>query len=299
MKKIVITGATSFIGVHLIQEWLKYDCDIYAIVRPNSMNISRLSVNPHIHIVELVMDDYDQISSKVQEADYFYHLAWEGARVPYRDDQKIQEHNYLCSLKAMHAAHLIGCKFFMGSGSQAEYGKMDDSVTEQTKCLPNTEYGKFKLKTCIELEKLATDYDMRFIWTRIFSIYGKYDYDKSLISSCLKKMSVNESIELTECKQLWDFLYVGDAASAMIMFANTTCQNGIYNLASGDIRPLREYIIEMRNILHSKSELNFGAIPYEISGPVNLQPDIYKIKNEINWAPQVSFSDGIIKTVTE
>lgn len=42
MKKIVITGATSFIGVHLIKEWIKSNCEIYAIVRPNSSNIGRI-----------------------------------------------------------------------------------------------------------------------------------------------------------------------------------------------------------------------------------------------------------------
>jgi nucleoside-diphosphate-sugar epimerase len=299
MKKIVITGATSFIGVHLINEWLRHDCDIYVIVRPNSTNISRLPVNSHIHVVELIMDDYDQISSKVQEADYFYHLAWEGARVPYRDDQKIQENNYMCSIKAMHAAHLMGCEFFMGSGSQAEYGKMGDSVTEQTKCVPNTEYGKYKLKTCVELEKLAADYNMRFIWTRIFSIYGKYDYDKTLISSCLKKMSLNESINLTECKQLWDFLYVGDAAKALVKFADTKCKSGIYNLASGDIRPLKDYINEMKEILHSESELNFGAVPYGDLGPIDLRPNIGKLKRELKWSPEIPFSNGILLTIGE
>jgi len=299
VKKIVITGATSFIGIHLIYEWLKNNAEIYAIIRPNSKNRYRIPSNNNIHIIELSMDEYKEIPTRIKNADYFYHLAWEGARAPYRDDKMLQEHNYICSKVAMNAAYKIGCQLFLGSGSQAEYGKMGKLVNEEIACMPNTQYGIYKLKTCNELMALSTQYHMRFIWIRIFSIYGKYDYSQTLISTCISKMKNNESIELTESIQLWDFLYVGDAASAMVMFANKTCKNGIYNLASGDIRPLKEYIVEMRDILHSKSELRFGAVSYGTTGPVNLQPDVQKVKNELNWAPQISFSEGILRTVAE
>lgn len=91
MKKIVITGATSFIGVHLIKEWIKSNCEIYAIVRPNSSNIGRIIKDNKIHIIEADMNDYARFVNEIPKADFFYHLAWEGARRPYRDDVKIQK----------------------------------------------------------------------------------------------------------------------------------------------------------------------------------------------------------------
>lgn len=112
MKKVIVTGATSFIGVHLVKEWLKNDCDIFAVARPQSKNLNRLPKADRVHILECDMADYDMLAQKIGLADYFYHLSWEGARLPYRDDEMIQRKNYECALKAMNAARDMDCSFF-------------------------------------------------------------------------------------------------------------------------------------------------------------------------------------------
>lgn len=293
LKKIVITGATSFIGIHLINEWVKEACKIYAVVRPNSKNIGRITQNPKISIIECDIDKYDHLSRYIDSADYFYHLAWEGARLPYRNDEIIQKHNYECSLNATKAAKELGCKFFLGSGSQAEYGKMLDNVNEETICSPNTPYGIEKLHSCNDISVLAERFGIRYVWVRIFSIYGQYDYKGTLIMSSLRKMLKNESIEMTECTQQWDYLHVKDAAKVMHLFATSNCESGIYNLASGDNKQLKKYILEMKKVLESKSILKFGTIPYGEDGPINLIPNSDKMKKALKWKPEISFSDGI------
>lgn len=294
MKRIVITGATSFIGIHLLQEWMKRDdCRIVAIIRPNSQNKKRIPNDERIHIIECAMEDYNTLNQQIGSADYFFHLAWEGSRVPYRDNKAIQQKNYECALKAMHLSESIGCQLFLGTGSQAEYGLTSCMVNEKSPCNPNTVYGREKLHACIDLKKMAKESDTRFIWTRIFSIYGKYDYPKTLLMTVLEKMHKNETIEMTEGIQMWDYLHVKDAARAMVLLAESQSNSGIFNLASGDYKPLREYIIEIKNILQSKSKLKFGVVPYEPVGPVNLIPDVNKIKNAIQWSPEISFEEGI------
>lgn len=294
MKKVVITGATSFIGVHLIQEWLKKeDCKIYAVIRPNSQNKKRIPPDKRICIIECAMEHYDMLNQKIESVDYFFHLAWKGARAPYRDDIEMQHNNYECAIKAMEMSESMGCQFFLGTGSQAEYGITSGLVNEQYPCDPNTAYGREKLHACIDLKSMADKSGIRFIWTRIFSIYGRYDYPKTLFMTALEKMCKNETVEMTAGIQLWDYLNVEDAARAMVLLADSECNSGIYNLASGEYRPLRDFIIEMKETLHSKSLLKFGAIPYGVSGPVNLTPDVHKIKCAISWAPQISFEEGI------
>lgn len=291
--KVVITGATSFIGVHLIQEWLKEDCEIFAVVRPNSANIKHLVNDDRIHIVEKDMKEYYTLANVIDDADCFYHLAWEGARAPYRDDKNMQVNNYNCTLDAFDSAIKMGCKFFLGSGSQAEYGITDGLVDENYPCNPNTEYGKEKLHAYTTLTEKARETGMRFVWTRIFSVYGKYDYPKTLIMSAIDKMKRNEPIEMTPCTQLWDYLNVEDAARAMKYFALTDCQNGVYNIASGDYKPLKEFVEEIKRVLNSSSELIFGAIPYGANGPINLTPKVKKIKNALGWKSEVMFKEGI------
>ncbi|MFQ9799052.1 MAG: NAD-dependent epimerase/dehydratase family protein [Clostridia bacterium] len=117
---------------------------------------------------------------------------------------------------------------------------------------------KEKLHACETLADMAKQYDMKFIWTRIFSVYGKYDDPGTLIMSSIEKMKRNESIQVTACTQLWDYLYVEDAARAMVKFAEVDCENGIYNVASGNIRPLKEYVEEIRDVIGSESLIEYG-----------------------------------------
>lgn len=293
MTNVVITGATSFIGIHLINEWLKKDCIIYAIVRPNSERIKRITKSSRVKIIEKDMVNYDELYKHIDKADIFYHLAWEGARVPYRDNKDIQKTNYLCSVKAFECAQKLGCKLFVGAGSQAEYGKIVGSATESDECCPTTEYGKEKLHTYVTLASLAELYNMRFIWTRIFSLYGKYDYPETLIMSTIDKMKRDETIQMTEGTQLWDYLYVEDAAKALVRLAEIECENGIYNIASGQARTLKEYVEEIKEILGSKSTVLYGAIPYGSNGPIELQANVTKIRNALALKETVCFSDGI------
>ena len=291
--KIIITGATSFIGVHVIKECIIKDYEVYAVIRPNSVNLSRLPKSDKIHVVELEMGDYDRLVKCIGSADAFVHLAWDGARVPHRDNAEMQLKNYECAIEAMNVAIKLGCQVFLGSGSQAEYGKMDGPVDESYPCNPITEYGKAKLKTCCVLSNLAEENNMRFIWTRIFSIYGRYDYKGTLVMSCIDKMRRNETMQMTACTQLWDYMYVSDVARALVGLVHNKKINGIYNIASGNIRPLKYFVEEIKSILGSKSVVDYGAIPYGIAGPVNLQPDVRKIQKELGYSPKYEFREGI------
>lgn len=78
-------------------------------------------------------------------------------------------------------------------------------------------------------------------------------------------------------------------------FAIQNCEDGIYNVAFGEYRPLNQYITAMKMVRGSESELKFGSVPYGPNGPVNLTPGIEKIKKAICWQPKVLFEDGIGK----
>lgn len=297
MQKVIVTGATSFIGVHLIEKLLAENWEVYGVIRPNSSNLSRLPQHNHLHVVELELSEINQLPQHVTQADCFYHLAWEGARLPHRDDPVMQKKNYDAAVAAMYAAHRLGCRCFVGFGSQAEYGTVNGPVDENYPPLPITEYGKYKLNAYHTLDKLAQKMNIHFVWLRIFSLYGKYDYPGTLIMSCIDKMQKNAPISLTQCSQNWDYLHVEDAAVAIALFAEIPCEDGVYHIASGNSRPLRAYVEEMKETLRSDSLLDFGAVPYGSGGPVNLEPDVNKTKETLGWEPKISFAQGILKIV--
>ena len=112
-------------------------------------------------------------------------------------------------------------------------------------------------------------------------------------------MKANEDIDMTAGTQLWDYLHVEDVARAMVSFALEKCPGGIYNVASGDYRPLNEFVSLMKKVVDTESKLNFGAIPYGPNGPINLTPRVDKIKNILGWYPTISFEEGIRQMLRE
>lgn len=79
----------------------------------------------------------------------------------------------------------------------------------------------------------------------------------------------------------------------------TSCENGVYNLGSGDVRSLKSYVLEMAEITETQSELVFGAIPYPERGMVSIWPDISRMNSQVNWRPKVPFKMGINKILEE
>lgn len=292
MKNIYITGATSFIGLNLIKELINKKYNIIAIIRKNSLK-KNLLTSYDIEIIELDLSEIERLPELTNNRQgIFYHLAWDGTRGMTRDDKKLQKKNVEDSIKVLKVAKELQCNTFFTAGSQAEYGIKKYIVTEETKCNPNTEYGKAKLKFYKYAESFCQKNNIRLIEPRFFSLYGKDDFESTLILDALKKMKANEDIDLTECVQTWNFLNIKDAVNALIKLQESNA-SGIFNFGSKDTRKLKEFINEMYEITKSKSKLNFGNIPYGKNGIINVNPSILKLQNAISWKPLISFKDGI------
>ncbi|MGF6991092.1 nucleoside-diphosphate-sugar epimerase [Lachnospiraceae bacterium PF1-21] len=298
--KIIITGATSFIGQNLIRRLIKEGHFVYAVVRPNSMKAKELLVSSQIKVVELEMHEYTKLDEKINEmCDVYFSLAWEGTRSAERDNHNLQKRNFECSTAALKSIKNLGCHLILSAGSQAEYGLCDDYVKETSIADPVTWYGKYKLKYFLKTTDFCNQNNIAFKEPRFFSLYGPDDFKGTMIFSILDKMLKNESCDLTECKQMWDFLYIDDAIEALISLMERPCEDGIYNLGSGDSRSLREYIEEMYSLSGSNSKLNFGSVPYPATGMVNVMPDIAKLKRQVGFVPKTTFAEGIKRIILE
>lgn len=293
MKNIFITGATSFIGVNLIRELLKENYNVTAIIRKNSPNKTKL-IDFNIKIIELNIEDIFNLPNLVDyECDAFYHLAWDGTRGSARNDKNLQISNYQNSIKVLEIAKKINTKVFFTAGSQAEYGLHDEIISETTKCNPNTEYGKAKLLFYNYAINYCINNNIRLIEPRFFSLYGIGDYEKTLIISTINKMLNNELIELTECVQLWNFLYIDDAVKALIKLQESS-YSGVYNFGGNETKKLKEFINDIKSLISTESQIIYGVIPYT-NGIINVNPSINKLKHDIQFNPEISFKEGITK----
>ena len=288
--RIIITGATSLIGRNLARKTAEMGWETILVVRPGH--------DPHefpadTHVIPLCMEEYDRLGELAGPCDCFVHLAWSGTRGASRMDRACQENNIKYSLVGLRSVLNVGCSRIVLAGSQAEYGPHTEQITEESQCRPNTEYGKFKLALYEQAIELCRGTGTVIMEPRFFSLYGPGDDAGTMIMSTLDKMQRGTPCKLTLGIQMWDFLHINDAVEGITRLCEEDCADGVYNFGSGDVRQLRSYIEEMADITQTKSELQFGAIPYPQTGMVSIWPNISKLKKELQWEPHVTFKEGI------
>lgn len=292
--KVIITGANSFIGKKLIKKGLEQGWELVLVT-----HTAPAIQFPETKTLHLAMEDYDRLGVLAGSCDCFVHLAWDGTRGGARMDVAKQEKNVVFSLDAIRSVLHQGCKRIILAGSQAEYGLYTERISEESMPCPNTEYGKAKLSLYQQAHSLCQKSGAELIEPRFFSLYGPGDYAGTMIMSILQDMIAGRPCRLTKCIQKWDYLYVDDAIEALMKLCERKYPSGVYNFGSGNVRTLREYVLEMAQITGTTSKLEFGAISYPKTGAVSLWPDVSKLKHTLNWEPNTSFAAGIRNILKE
>jgi len=294
MLRAVITGATGAIGTALIKKLLEENAEILVIARKNSQRNNCIPQHPKLQVIECDLDEIHQLENKTGKSwDVFYHFAWAGTMGAGRNDSAVQEQNVQFSLDALALAQRLHCKTFIGAGSQAEYGVVQGVITSKTVTNPVNEYGKAKLKAGRMIHEKAQQLGIKSIWVRILSIYGPNDNPNTMIMSTIKKLQSGELAQFTKAEQLWDYLFSYDIATALFLLSEKGVAGKTYVLANGHSRPLKEYIIELKNLINPNAKLEFGVIPYVNNQVINLVADISELVTDTGWKPQYSFADGI------
>lgn len=298
MKRIVVTGATSMIGGALIEECMKHDTEVYAVVRASSGKQSRLPSCPKLHLVDCDLENLHCLPEKIPEkCDTFYHIAWGNTGESRNKSTELQSRNIFYTLQAVRAAEALGCGRFIGAGSQAEYGPMDvDKISPDSPVNPTTPYGASKLAAGQLARMLCRELGMECIWPRIFSVYGIYEKETTMIASGLRRMLAGESTEFTPGMQRWDYLYSKDAGRAYYLIGEKGRNGAVYCVGSGQARPLKEYIEEMARLTNAK-EPGIGAKPYPPGAVMNLCADTESLTEDTGFVPEYTFEQGIRETI--
>ena len=296
MKSAVVTGAFGFAGANLVECLLENGYFVYAVGRkkPTAAHNDRFKESENLKIIYLEMEEFERISDYISEdasykPEFFFHLAWGGAR----DDFDAQRNNIDGALKAMQAAADLGSRRFVGIGSQAEYGIKDaeSEISEDMLLEPFSAYGSCKAAAFYLLKNRAIQLGIEFIWGRIFSLIGKYEPSGRMLPDLVQKLKNGEKISLSSCEQYWDYLDASDAAAAILLLAEKGRDGEAYNIANGNYRPLKDFVLETAKVLKADTSLiSFGgkAEPF-----VSLKPSVQKIKTDTGWEPVRSFENSL------
>lgn len=315
MKKIVVTGATSMIGVALIEVCLKHNIEVHAIIRPGTNRLDRIIKDDNVHYHLSYLDDLLNIQDLPSDCDVFYHFAWAGTDRLHRDDPEVQLQNIKYSLDSVKLAKKCGCSRYIGAGSQAEYGPCDSVIDENTPYNPVTAYGAAKFASSVLCRKLCEQLDMTFVWGRICSVYGPHDNSQTMLMYAIDCFNKGVTAKFSDGSQLWNFLYESDAGEIFFKLADDNVSEGVYIVASEESLPLKEYLNILIESYPAKVNAIFGNATKKYSANTkndnllqsikssgnnkvfSLNVNAAKTFNTINYHTKVSFNTGIINTI--
>jgi UDP-glucose 4-epimerase len=297
--KVFLTGASGFVGSHLLTALIGSQKHEVAVLLRDAKSAWRIqSVLPKVRVIEGELGDTTTYQRELEEfkPDAVAHLAWSGVGAVDRNNLD-QWRNISAALELVQASAKAGAKHWVGLGSQAEYGPCQMRVSESAATRPTTLYGAAKLSACELSGRWCNQMGLRHAWLRLFSSFGPGDNSDWLIPYVIRHLLSGKSPSLTRAEQLWDYIYVADAAEAVLSVITEPNAVGVFNLGSGVARPLRTTIETIAKQMNSKIPLGFGEVPYRPDQVMHLEADIHKLREVAGWYPKYGFDEAIDKTI--
>lgn len=296
MAKVLITGATGFLGSNIAEFLLDQGHDIIATYRSTSSR--KLCGNFENNIYWVNQDNKsweDEIIDLKPEV--VIHSAWLGVTHQDRDNWESQFSNIKYLEQLLIVAQKAAVTKFISLGSQAEYGVYNGIIDETEPCRPFQAYGCVKI-ICSELVRQFCSYhQIDWYWLRLFSFFGKGESENWLIPSLVKKMLTAEEMDLTAGEQKCSYLYVKDMALAIENIICATGPSGIYNISGDKLITLKDLIEKIRNELKPGFQLNFGNLPYRSNQVMHMQGSSAKFIKEFGVFAVSDFDESLSSTI--
>lgn len=294
---VMISGANGFIGSRLCNYYASNkDNIVYALIKDEKEDTSMLNDNIKIVYCDLLlMNSLDGLV--IDEIDVFYNLAWIGVSTTHKNDFDLQYLNIKFSYNSIMIAREVNSKKYVGIGSMSEFAYSNSSISGDEVPCPSDYYSAAKVSSRYFCELFATQNNISFNWTFITSIYGPGRTDNNIITYTIKSLLNNETPEYTGLEQKWDYVYIDDVIEALVAIGRYGKNKKCYTIGSGVARPIKEYIIELKNILNPNAKLSIGVLPYKTDRIDNSVVDITNLCNDTKFYPKVSFAEGIKKTI--
>lgn len=279
--KVILTGATGFLGSHLAYELLKQNNQVIALKRRTS-NLKRIqSILPDLSTYDLDTCDLTQPFKDHGKIDAIIHTATCYGRHN-ENPSEVFEANLMFPMRLLEAAAFFKTTFF-------------NTDTISYKYLNNYSLSK---KQFVEWGKGFTKSEkMTFANIRLEHMYGSGDDESKLTTHVIKSCLANvPELKLTLGEQRRDFIYIDDVVSAyMILLEKAKSQAEEfqeYDLGSGKAIKIREFVETVHKMTQSRTHLNFGALPYRENEIMQSEADIRLLKS-LGWSCQIDLTEGI------
>ena len=296
-KKILVTGATGFIGKNLVES-LKEKFEVYALI----LDEKEKNVIPQIDYIlwKTFFDRENEIKTldgkKLGKIDTVIHLASYGVNPKDNDIDKMIESNINLTKDLILNLERVSCKNIIFTGSGFEYGdKGKVKLKEDMELNPFSLYGATKVSAFLIGKKLCESLGINYINLRLFNIFGEYEGSNRLIPQIINNYLEGKELNFTAGNQVRDYLYIKDIIEVYEMILEKNIYNNeTYNVCSSEEVTIKEFITKVADTIGiNKDFLNFGAIPSRKEEALYIVGDNSKLKRDFNWNRKYSYEFGI------
>ena len=296
-KKILVTGATGFIGKNLVES-LKEKFEVYALI----LDEKEKNVIPQIDYIlwKTFFDRENEIKTldgkKLGKIDTVIHLASYGVNPKDNDIDKMIESNINLTKDLILNLERVSCKNIIFTGSGFEYGdKGKIKLKEDMELNPFSLYGATKVSAFLIGKKLCESLGINYINLRLFNIFGEYEGSNRLIPQIINNYLEGKELNFTAGNQVRDYLYIKDIIEVYEMILEKNIYNNeTYNVCSSEEVTIKEFITKVADTIGiNKDFLNFGAIPSRKEEALYIVGDNSKLKRDFDWNRKYSYEFGI------
>ncbi|MCA2655372.1 NAD(P)-dependent oxidoreductase [Microcystis sp. M061S2] len=295
--KVLITGASGFVGSHVARLLVAEGCEVYALVRESSNRWRIRDILPSMYLRQSDLVAFENVNTYLQEIkpELCIHLAWYAVPGKYLNSQENLD-SIQASINLLSQLAELGCKRFVGIGTCFEYDLSLGYLSESSLTKPITLYAATKVALSTILQQFAQITEMEIAWIRLFYQYGPMEDEQRLIPSVISSLLRDEVVKTTKGEQIRDFLHIEDVASAIWAVAKSNV-SGVVNVGSGQPVTVGQIALELGNLLGKPDLIHLGALPYRPNDPMFICANNELLRKKTDWTPKYNLTTGLKNTI--
>jgi nucleoside-diphosphate-sugar epimerase len=298
-RRVLITGASGFVGINLARAMLASGHDVHAVVRASHRpwRLRDLHGAVTLHVADLL----DPLALEALMASvrphWVLHLAAYGAYSSQVDVTRCVRTNVEASVALMDAAARAGVERFINTGTSSEYGLMDHPPDEDEPLEPNSLYAVTKAAATAYGRHVARSGRLHVTTLRLYSVYGPYEEPTRLIPTVILRGLQGGFPPLVSPEIARDFVYVDDVLSAYEAALHAEIPAGrVYNVGTGTQTTLRDVIDLSRSFFGIRGEPHWGTMPPRTWDTTSWVANIARVRAELGWEASTPFEEGFRRT---
>lgn len=298
-RNVIVSGATGFIGLSLLDFLLKDENNtIYALVYKSDSLPRIYSDSNRIVVIYCDLERTDNDFSRIPTGiDVFFHFAWLGVKPEQRNLYELQYRNINLTMNCLLLAKEKKVKKFISPGSTNEYLYSGGPINKNSIPTPRDSYGAVKVALRYLQKQFLRNEHIDFIYVIIAGVYSERRTDNNVITYTIRKLLNGEKPSLSKCEQLWDYVHVDDVMEALVAVSQNGKSEMVYSIGHGDNWALYNYIRIIHNKIDPSLPLGIGDVPYRESVLPMSCMDLTDLKKDTGFVPKISFEDGISRVI--